>query len=209
MQTRLAISNVATRLFIERGFDRVTIAEVADAANVSVNTIFNYFKTKEELFFDRAEEVIDIPSRIVREREPGESVVAALHRGYRDAIKSKGFLFGEGQRLAPFFATVEASPALKARERLLTIECEQRLAKTLAEETNVDERDPTAHAVAWLVIGLTTMLVRQHRDRLLRGEPDGAMRRSLVRLADRGFALLRGGVGEYGTRKSGRAGAKR
>src|SRR5689334_9757687 len=67
-QTRLAISNVATQLFIERGFDHVTIAEVAAAANVSVNTIFNYFANKEELFFDRGEEVAEEPSRIVRDR---------------------------------------------------------------------------------------------------------------------------------------------
>ena len=67
--------------------DRVTIAEVAEAANVSVNTIFNYFSTKEELFFDRAEEVIDEPCRIVRERRPGESVVDALRRSFREAIK--------------------------------------------------------------------------------------------------------------------------
>jgi AcrR family transcriptional regulator len=207
MATRVAISNVATRLFIERGFDRVTVADVAEAADVSVNTIFNYFKTKEELFFDRADEVIDVPSRIVRERAPGESVVAALHRGYRDAIRDKVFLFGDGQRLAPFFATVESSPALKARERLFAIESEKRLAKTLAEQTSAD--DSTARAVAALVIGLTTMLAQEHRDRLLRGEADAAARRKLIRLADRGFGLLRDGIGDYGLRKNARASTKR
>src|SRR5262245_10030705 len=82
--TRLAISEVATRMFIERGFDQVTVAEVADAAGVSANTIFNYFSTKEELFFDRSAEVEDAPSRIVRERRAGESVIDAVARTMRE-----------------------------------------------------------------------------------------------------------------------------
>src|SRR6266567_1533882 len=85
-RTRQAISDVATRLFIARGFDAVTVAEVAQAADVSVNTVFNYFSTKEDLFFDRAETFINEPSRIVRARRRGESVVDALYRSYRAAI---------------------------------------------------------------------------------------------------------------------------
>ncbi|BBJ40169.1 hypothetical protein SSPO_028870 [Streptomyces antimycoticus] len=40
---------MATGLFLERGFDRVTVAEVAAAAEVSVNTVYNYFPAKEDL----------------------------------------------------------------------------------------------------------------------------------------------------------------
>ncbi len=53
-QTRQHISDVATGLFLERGFDAVTIAEVAEAADVSVNTVYNYFPAKEDLFLDRS-----------------------------------------------------------------------------------------------------------------------------------------------------------
>ena len=51
--TRLRISDIATGLFLERGFDEVTVAEVARAADVSVKTVFNYFGSKEDLIFDR------------------------------------------------------------------------------------------------------------------------------------------------------------
>ena len=57
LRTRREISDVATRLFVERGFERVTLAEIAEAADVSVKTIFNHFGSKEELFFDRVDEV--------------------------------------------------------------------------------------------------------------------------------------------------------
>src|SRR5215470_16543652 len=76
--TRRAISSTATRLFLERGFDRVTMADVAAAAGVSVNTIFNYFSTKEDLFFDRGEEVAEAMTRIVRERAEGEPPLEVL-----------------------------------------------------------------------------------------------------------------------------------
>ena len=56
LATRQVISDVATRLFIERGFDRVTINEIADAADVGRMTVFNHFPRKEDMFFDREQE---------------------------------------------------------------------------------------------------------------------------------------------------------
>src|ERR1700685_4848741 len=81
-KSRLAISNVATKMFIERGFDDVTVAEVAAAADVSVATIFNYFETKEELFFDREGELVEAQRRCILERKAGETITSALHPGY-------------------------------------------------------------------------------------------------------------------------------
>ena len=62
-QTRQQISDIATGLFLERGFDAVTIAEIAEAADVSVNTVYNYFPSKEDLFFDRSRGIVDRLSR--------------------------------------------------------------------------------------------------------------------------------------------------
>src|ERR1700679_2016550 len=85
-QSRLAISNLATKMFIERGFDNVTVAEVAAAAEVSVATIFNYFETKEELFFDREGESIELQRRILVERKAGETITSVLRREFLAAI---------------------------------------------------------------------------------------------------------------------------
>jgi AcrR family transcriptional regulator len=71
--TRQAISDVATQLFTERGFDNVTVAEIAAAANVAKMTVFNYFARKEDLFFDREDESRELPRAALAGRPPGES----------------------------------------------------------------------------------------------------------------------------------------
>src|SRR4051794_25928840 len=77
-RTREAISDAATELFMQRGFEAVTVAEIAEVADVSVKTVFNYFATKEDLYFDRADELIDNLVRAITEREPGRSIAASL-----------------------------------------------------------------------------------------------------------------------------------
>src|SRR6266496_5136190 len=79
-QTRESIAETARRLFAERGFDDVTVAEVARAAAVSEGTVFNYFPTKEELFYSGMEVFEAKLVEAVRERPPGESVLAAFRR---------------------------------------------------------------------------------------------------------------------------------
>jgi AcrR family transcriptional regulator len=199
-QTRLAISQVATRMFIERGFDNVTVAEVAEAAQVSVNTIFNYFSTKEELFFDRGREVEEEPSRIVRERQQGESAIDALYRALKESAKGeKGRFLAKDIRR--FVATIEASPALKARERQLLDESELRLVQTFLTETGAKPDDPTPRVVAALVIAVERMLIQEFRTRLLRGDPEAKIRPALARAAERAFQLLKAAAGDYCIRK--------
>src|ERR671931_380964 len=79
-QTRQLIANTARRLFAERSFDAVTVAEVARAADVSEATVFNYFPTKEDLFYSGLEAFEEELLASIREREPGESILAAFGR---------------------------------------------------------------------------------------------------------------------------------
>src|SRR4051794_2681963 len=83
-RTRREISDVATRLFERDGFEAVTLAQIADAAEVSVKTIFNYFGSKEDLYFDRAAELRESLLSTVRDRPAGTSVLDALHGLMRD-----------------------------------------------------------------------------------------------------------------------------
>ena len=85
-QTRQHISDMATGLFLERGFDAVTIAEIADAADVSVNTVYNYFPAKEDLFLDRSKGIVERLSRFVRGRDIGESAADAVLRELREQV---------------------------------------------------------------------------------------------------------------------------
>jgi AcrR family transcriptional regulator len=198
-QTRRAISQVATGLFINRGFDRVTLAEIADSAGVSVNTIFNYFKTKEDLFFDRAEEVEEAASQVVRTRLAGESAVDSLARVIGDAIAQGTGVFA-GRNLKPFLGTVEKSPALKARARLLFERAQERLGATLADDVGARSDDPEPHLVAAQIMGVLGLVAGEFQRRVLRGESPTKYRRALARLCERGFASLRNGVGAYARR---------
>jgi AcrR family transcriptional regulator len=127
--TRQAISDVATRLFLERGFDAVTVAEIAAAADVAVQTVFNHFPAKEDLFFDDRLWVVG-PAEAVA-GAPGEPVDEVLRSHYRTtlaALRAKDYL----PTYARFQHTVAASPALRARRAELVTEMQNLLAGALA-----------------------------------------------------------------------------
>src|SRR5262245_3502862 len=115
--TRQTISDVATMLIAERGFDNVTVAEIAAAANVSKMTVFNYFPRKEDLVFDRQDEMIEFLERAVRERRPGESIAAALRRLVLDLLMQRHPLSGLRDGAHWFWDVVAASPTLVSRSR--------------------------------------------------------------------------------------------
>lgn len=189
-KTRAAIADVATRLFIARGFDHVTLQEVAAEAEVSVNTIFNYFTTKEELFFDLGDMAKAQPARIVRGRAPGESALDALERVLRESGKTRR------EHVDLFMKTIEQSPALLARERLLFQQSEDLLAQALLEGAG-DDDDAKARIAAAMITSLEWTLLREFRARLLKGESERRIRAALEKLADAGFKALRGGLGTY------------
>src|SRR6187402_2702238 len=80
LRTRKAIADAAKRLFEQRGFDHVTVAEVAEAADISAKTLFTYFASKEDLLFDDEDELRDMIVAAIRDRPPGDSVVDPLRR---------------------------------------------------------------------------------------------------------------------------------
>jgi AcrR family transcriptional regulator len=159
-RTREKIRSIARRLFAARGFDAVTIADIAAEADVAVQTVFNHFATKEELFFDGRTPWVDGPARAVRSRPDGASPLKAL-REYLVAMVSALAGAHAGLDRRSFIATIEASPALKARERELVHESECRLREALgvawSQETSADApADPTTAAAliaaTWLAI---------------------------------------------------------
>src|SRR5215472_12194629 len=109
-ETRQAISDIATIMFVERGFDEVTIAQVADAARVAKMTVTNYFPHKEDLVFDRAEAVQRHLADVIAARDPGESMLDAIRRDYAEAVARAEVTIGVA---SPGFARmVLSSPAL-------------------------------------------------------------------------------------------------
>ena len=188
---RQQISDVATTLFVVRGFEHVTVAEVADVVGVSEKTVYNHFPTKESLVFDRADEGIARVVRALREREPGESPTKAMLRALDeepDAPEGSDEFPEEIQWFLPLFAEMIAStPALRAawldlRSRLLEVANEE-----LAARADVDPGEPEPTIAAWAIVGLQELShvsrVR-HIERGLRGgELRDAVREDLARAA--------------------------
>jgi AcrR family transcriptional regulator len=129
--TRRAISDVATELFMERGFDAVTVAEVAAAADVAVQTVFNHFPTKEDLFFDETGWWAG-PAEAIREAPAGVDVIEALRQHYLGEIRER-LAVGHLATWRQFSNTIEASPALQARRRRNAEEMEELLVVALQE----------------------------------------------------------------------------
>jgi len=150
--TRATISTVATRLFLERGFDDVTVAEVAAAANVSKMTVFNYFPRKEDLFFDREQEGNELVERALLERGPRVSPLAAL-RALALRLQAEKHPFAKmTDGVAAFWRTVDRSPALRARSHELRAEMEATLPRLLAKAVGRGEPDVDAKLVASVLL---------------------------------------------------------
>src|SRR5947208_7810449 len=134
-QTRQLIADTARRLFAERSFEEVTVADVARAADVSEATVFNYFPTKEDLFYSGLEAFEEELLAAVRDRAPGESVLAAFGRFI---LEPRGLLAASGpeaaERHAAMVRTIARSPALLARERRILGQYTESLAAEIAAE---------------------------------------------------------------------------
>jgi AcrR family transcriptional regulator len=194
-QTRELIAETARRLFGERGFEAVTVAEIARAADVSAQTVFNYFPTKEDLVYWRLESFEDELLATIRERAPGESVLAAFGRFVR---APRGMLANYDletrERLAALTRMIVSSPALLAREQQIFEGYTRDLAELLGG-------DVEARVAAGAMISLHRALVDFSRARVLEGARE-ELAAEVREQADAALALLARGLGGYGSADS-------
>ena len=192
-QTREAISDIATAMFAERGFDEVTIAQVAEAAGVAKMTVTNYFPRKEDLVFDRAEAVIRSLADVITARAPGESLLAAIRRDYAQRVARADPTLGLS---SPEFARMIAgSPVLAGRAREMLDLRERALGDAIAAETGAD--DPQQRVVAALLASVHRVLSAEAGRRSLAGQPRDQICASLAGAATRVFDLLEPSLGGY------------
>lgn len=162
--TRQGISNSATRLFYERGFDRVTVDEIAAAADVGRMTVFNHFPRKEDMFFDREEEGRELLREALRQRDPGITPVETLRMlAHRLAMEESPFVrFTSASQ--GFVETIEGSETLRARARAIRGELAEILAAALAEGAGRKPADPDAHLAAGLLLAMWSVaLIQGHQ----------------------------------------------
>lgn len=161
---RQSISDAATRLFIARGFDNVTVDEIAQAADVSRMTVFNHFPRKEDMFFDRDEEGREKLREALRQRDAGVAPIEVLRLLAHRAVSgdTPDILFSPESR--GFVETIEKSPALTARARAIRDELTHFVMVALADSVGEEATDPDAHLAASLLLATWSVaLVRAHR----------------------------------------------
>lgn len=188
LATRQAISDAATRLFFEHGFDRVTVDEIAEAADVGRMTVFNHFPRKEDMFFDREQELHDLAFAAIRDRESGTSPIVALGKLAHDLVENPNPplpLFDYTQR---FVETALASETLKARARQMRDNFVKALAAVLAGDREQAQGDPLAHLAAALIASTWSVAFSRGHDEYDRTGDVREARRVFLGLIDRGTA---------------------
>jgi AcrR family transcriptional regulator len=189
-QTREAVRTAAHRLFADRGYDAVTIADIASEADVAVQTVFNHFATKEDLFFEGRSPWVDGPADAVRTRTPGVSPLSALRTYFVNLVEVRIASLAQPERRC-FIATLEASELLRAKERELLVECERALAAALFEAWDGSNSqipaDPQTAARLTAAIWTATarVIAVDHRPRVTDGVDPSVAAEELRDLADR------------------------
>ena len=199
-RTREAIVDAAAELFVERGFDAVSVSEIAQRAGVVEKTVFNHFPVKDGLVFEA-----DPPMRAalldaVRRRPAGESVAAAAGSFVVAAVSQLGSP-AAAEGMAEMARVIRGSRTLQGRER----EILGTLTDSLAEQITLETQATPGELEPWLaanaVLGLYSSLLELARDRVLAGASGPGLVSELRTRGQRGLALLQFGLAGYAKRR--------
>ena len=191
-RTRQEIFEASQRLFARHGFDAVTVAAIARQADVSEMTVFNYFPTKEDLFYAGMQFFEEQLLDAVRDRPRGESALKAFRKrvlegaSNLDAKERADAILRAGRIVA-------ASASLQARERQIVDEYTHRLAEVLSG-------DIEAKVAAAGMMATHRALVDYIRERVRSGRRGPGLADDFRAQARRAFSRLERGLGTYAVR---------
>ncbi|MFJ5718424.1 TetR/AcrR family transcriptional regulator [Streptomyces sp. NPDC093149] len=189
--TYQAVSEAAIAMFLERGFDKVSVAEVAAAADISKPTLFRYFPAKEDLVLHRFADHEDEAARVVAARGEDESPLEALHRHFLDGLERRDPVTGlcDIPQVLAFQRLLYGTPSLVARLYGYQGRSEAALARALGDRV----RDRLA---AGQIIAVLRVLALENWRRMDAGESADRTYGSAVEAAELAFAQLRSGLGD-------------
>ncbi|GAA1019924.1 TetR family transcriptional regulator [Acrocarpospora pleiomorpha] len=189
-RTRDTIADAAISLFLAHGFDPVSVADIAAAAEVSKPTLFRYFPAKEDLVLHRIADHQGEAARVARDRQPGISPLTALHRDFRAGLDRRDPVTGLNDHpvVLAFHRLVFTTPSLAARVTQYMLDNEEALAAVLGG-------DITARIQAAQVIAVERVLARTNWQRIVAGQTADDVYPEAVADADRAFTLLRDAAG--------------
>ncbi|MFF1412499.1 TetR/AcrR family transcriptional regulator [Streptomyces sp. NPDC058289] len=177
-QTRKALADAALSLFLEHGYDKVGVRDVAEAADVSVTTLFKHFPSKEALVFDEDEDIEAALVSAVRDRAPGQSVLHSLREHFVETRSSRRI---DDPAVIAHIGLVRETPELQEYWDRMWRRHEFALAAAIAEAAGAPEGDLRSAALARFVMDTAS---------LIRGQED--QRQAMREL----FALIEAGFGD-------------
>jgi AcrR family transcriptional regulator len=199
-QTRARIVDAAAELFAERGFDAVSVVEIAQRAGVVEKTVFNHFPVKEGLVFEADPPMRAALLEAVRSRPAGESVAAAAGSFVVAAVSMLGSPEAAAG-VAEMAKVIRGSRTLQVREREILDGLTTALAGLTAEETRAAPGALEPWLTAHAVLGLYAALLDLARDRVLAGAAGPELSAELRARGERGLALLQFGLAGYAKRR--------
>lgn len=191
LATRQAISNAATLLFFERGFDRVTVDEIAAAAKVGRMTVFNHFPRKEDMFFDLDEEGRETLCESLRQRDPRIAPIETLRLlAHRLVAEQSPYLDFSAMGQA-YIETIKGSETLKARARAIRDELAHAVAVVLSECVGREPTDLDAHLAAGLLLATWTVAFLQAHRTFRQSQNAGEAKAAFLAIVDKGTIGLK------------------
>ncbi|MGW8887272.1 TetR family transcriptional regulator [Streptomyces sp. NPDC055749] len=189
--TYQAVSDAAIAMFLERGFDKVSVAEVAAAADISKPTLFRYFPAKEDLALHRFADHEDEAARVVADRADGESPLDALHRHFLAGLADRDPVTGlcDNPDVLAFHRLLYGTPALVARLYAYQGRSEAALARALGDGV-------AARLAAGQIVAVLRILAEENWRRIDAGESADQVYAGAVESAELAFVQLRSGLGE-------------
>jgi AcrR family transcriptional regulator len=202
LRTQQLIADTALRLFLAHGFEAVTIVDIARAADVDAKTVYNYFPSKEDLVYRRFESFEASLLDAVRDRRPGESILAAFGRF---VLEPRGLLAKDdaSEKLKAINEMIARSPKLVAHEQQVFARYTGSLATAIAAETGAREGDLRPWVAANAMMGVHRALVEYVRKRTLAGTANANLARDARARGRRAIAALEHGLGGYGVKSPG------
>lgn len=198
LMTRRAIVDAAESMFAERGFDNVTVAEIADAVNISAKTLFVYFPSKDDLVFADEDVLCDVIVGRIRDRAAGQTPLDAMGGLLRELMSASGPRAVAG--LDRLLRMVGDNAGLRSRMRFMWEKFEDAVAQTLAEETGEPERGPGPRVVAATLIMVFRLLASADVQAHLRSFPKRKQAAAFTDWLNRSLALAGDGIAGYAPR---------
>jgi AcrR family transcriptional regulator len=193
-RTHAAISEAAIALFLEHGFNKVSVAQVAEAAEVSKRTLFAYFPSKEDLVVHRLADHETEIARVVRARAPGTPPLTAVREHFLKGLRERDPITGLNDRpeVRRLHRMILDAPSLVARMERFKTGAERALAQALRETADTPEL--TARLTAVQIVAVHWALAQDNAERLAYGEPADERHAGAVADAEHAFALLENGL---------------